>query len=93
LYVQKIGLFHFVGSDDFFLHLRIFVVCGAGPRAGDFHGDLGSLHLLLRNLLQAGHIAGEKKLISINLLLWGSFVFVMLLVGLAFTVIEFRNMK
>ena len=26
LYVQKIGFFHSVGGDDFFLHHRVFVV-------------------------------------------------------------------
>ena len=69
------------------------MVCDPGPRAGYIHGDLGSLHLRLRNLLQAGHIAGDKKVMSIDLLAYGIFVFVMLLIGLGLTVMEFRNMK
>ena len=32
-------------------------------------------------------------MMSINLLGWGIFVFVMLLIGLGLTVMEFRNMK
>ena len=32
-------------------------------------------------------------MIPIDLLLWGIFVFVMLLIGLGLTVMEFRNMK
>ena len=69
------------------------MVCDAGPRAGHIYGDLGSLYLRLRNLLQAGHIAGENKMISIDLLVYGIFVFVMLLIGLGLTVMEFRNVK
>ena len=69
------------------------MVCDAGPRAGHIYGDLGSLHLRLRNLLQAGHIAGGEKVMSIDLLTCGIFVFVMLLIGLGLTVMEFRNVK
>ena len=69
------------------------MVRDAGPRAGHIHSDLGSLHLLLRHLLQGGHTAGGKKVMSIDLLTCGIFVFVMLLIGLGLTVMEFRNMK
>ena len=91
LNVQKVGLFYFVGSNDFFRHLRVFVVFCAGPRAGNLHGDLDSLNLLLRNLLQAGHIAREKKMMPTDLLFLGALVFVLMLIGLGLIVIEFRN--
>ena len=69
------------------------MVCDAGPRAGNIYCDLGSIHLRLRNLLQAGHIAGEGELMSIDLLTCGIAVFVLLVIGLALTVMEFRKMK
>ncbi len=69
------------------------MVRDAGPGAGHIHSDLGSLHLLLRNLLQGRHTAGWKKVMAIDLLTCGIFVFVMLLIGLGLTVMEFRKMK
>jgi hypothetical protein len=69
------------------------VVRDAGPGAGHIHSDLGSFHLLLRNLLQGSYTAGGKEVMSIDLLTCGIFVFVMLLIGLGLTVMEFRNMK
>jgi hypothetical protein len=69
------------------------MVCRAGSRAGDIHGNLDSFHLWIWNLLQAGHIDGQEAVMSINLLQCGIFVFVLLLIGLGLTVMEFRNMK
>jgi hypothetical protein len=92
LNVQKIGFLHSPGGDDFVCHLRVFLVCPARQGAGDFHGNLGAVHSLLWNLLQVGRIAGEKAVMPDNLLFLGIYVVVMLLIGLAFTVKEFRDM-
>jgi len=92
-HVQEIGLFHFARGDDFVRHLRVLVVCVAGPGAGDFHGNLDSLDLLLRHLLQAGRADGEKEMMSVNLLACGVIVFTLVLIGLWLTVMEFRNLK
>jgi hypothetical protein len=69
------------------------LVLGAGPRTGDFHGDLDSLHFLLWNLLQVGRIDGETTVTDIDLLVTGIFVFTLVVIGLGLTVMEFRKMK
>lgn len=47
---------------------------------------------MLWALLQARSTAGEKAMMPVNLLFWGICIFLMLLIGLALTVREFRNM-
>lgn len=69
------------------------MVCAAGPRAGDLYGDLGSIHLQLWDLLQAGRVAGEEAVMAVDLLFWGIFVFAALLIGLVLTVMEFRKLE
>ena len=69
------------------------MVCGEGHAPGDLHGNLGTIHLQLRNLFQAGRIAGEAEMTSFSLFYIGVIVFILALIGGGLTLIDFRNMK
>jgi hypothetical protein len=69
------------------------MVCGERPRAGDLYRNLDTFDFLLRYLLQVGRINGEKILMPIDLLICGIVVFVLLLIGVGFTIYEFSKMK
>ena len=92
-HVSKIRLFYSTGGYDFVRYIRLYVVCAERSRAGDFHGDLDSIHFRLRHLLQARCPAGKEPLMATNLLAMGAIVFALLLVGLVLTVLEFRKIK
>ena len=92
-YVSKIRFLHSPGGDDLVLYLRLNVVCIARSRAGYIHGHLDTIHFLLWHLLQARRLVGEDPLMAIDLLIMGGVVFALLLVGLAYTVMEFNKMK
>ena len=76
-----------------FVRLRLPLVCGAGPRAGDIHRHLDPIHIRLWHLLQARRSAREEKVNANELLVLGVVVFGILVVGLVSTIQEFRKMN
>ena len=92
-HVSKIRLLYSTGGYDFVRYIRLYVVFFERSRAGNFHGDLDSIHFRLRYLFQARCPAGKESLMETNLLAIGAVVFALLLVGLALTVLEFRKIK
>lgn len=64
------------------------MVRGQGPTAGDIHGDLDSIDLCFRHLLQAVRTDGQEIVMDL-ILVTGIMAFVLLVIGLVLTYSEF----
>ncbi len=65
------------------------MVCGAGSRAVNLYGTMGSLDILFWDLFQIISIIESQKMSNTTLLLISIFVFCLLIAGLYYMVREF----
>jgi hypothetical protein len=68
------------------------VVCRKGTTAGDIHCHMGAFHIYVRHLLQIVR-TDEQKEMSLDLVYLAAFVFLLMFIGLAMTVVEFTKLN